>query len=628
MSNWGWYEFPLPDGQRPEDFTGSEWETQERMVRYDIQNPEQMPLREWMVRNPQRINLGRVGMVLVKDDGSRAALTDLGDPLQRLDLWSGVAVSTYTVDGKRVEVTTVGHPVKDAIAVKIRSTKVADGSVGISLRFPFPSNSEWGDACDWNWPGNHLTELRLGNNRASFHRVIGRTVYDVHFEWDRDAVLNHTGEHFYELIPETESQEINLVICFDKIYDNAALPTFDQTLRASTLHWEAFWRSGGAVDLSESSDPRWMELERRIVLSQYVMAVNEAGSLPPQESGLVNNGWYGKYHHEMIWWHAAHYALWNRWELAERMMEVFPDNLVSSRRRASLQGYEGARWPKTIGDHAWWEWPLETTALLIWQQSHPIFYAELEYRLRPTPQTLEKWREVVFETADFMASYAHYDRQNDRYVLGYPLQVVGENADPRTTFNPTFEVSYWLTGLRIARQWRQRLGLEEKEEYRVVYDKMSALPVEDDVYVSWEDIEDMWTRYNWEHPALIGAYGMLPGDGVDIPTMDRTLMQVHDLWKLHETWGWDFPMLAMCAARLGHTEMAIRYLLDYPAFDFDPHGLVGGGRAPFPYFPGNGGLLYAVAMMAAGWDGDTGGHAPGFPREGWVVKWEGLSKAL
>ena len=138
----------------------------------------------------------------------------------------------------------------------------------------------------------------------------------------------------------------------------------------------------------------------------------------------------------------------------------------------------------------------------------------------------------------------------------------------------------------------------------------------------------MWTSYNWEHPALVGAYGMLPGDGVDIPTMRRTLAKVHAEWKLGETWGWDFPMLAMCAARLGDPERAVEYLLDYPAFDFDPHGLVGGGRAPFPYFPGNGGLLYAVAMMAAGWDGAPAGDAPGFPEKGWVVRSEGLRRAL
>ena len=628
MSNWGWYRFPLPQGQRPEDFRGAEWEAQGRMVRYDIPNPEQGALRDWMVRNPQRINLGRIGLVLIKDDGSRAGIGDLTDPVQRLDLWTGTATSRYSIDGREVVVTTVGHPEKDAVAVRIESEKVADGTVGISLRFPFPSNTEFGSAADWDSPGRHLTELSPGTHMASFHRQLDDTNYDVHVQWDAGAVLRRTQEHCYELIPATDAREISFVVCFDKIVGNAAVPTFAQTRSASARHWREFWEGGGAIDLSGSSDPRWHELERRVVLSQYVMAVNEAGSLPPQESGLVNNGWYGKYHHEMIWWHCTHYALWGRWKMASGMMEVFADNLATYRRKAAMQGYDGARWPKTIGDHAWWEWPLETTALLIWQQPHPIFYAELEYRQHPTRETLEKWRDVVFETADFMASYAHYDAAADRYVLGYPLQVVGENADPRTTVNPTFELSYWLTGLRIAGLWRERLGLPAKAEYGRVCDKLSPLPVQQGVYVSWENIDGMWTRYNWEHPALIGAYGMLPGDGVDIPTMERTLMKVHREWKLHETWGWDFPMLAMCAARLGKPEMAVDYLLDYPAFDFDACGLVGGGRAPFPYFPGNGGLLYAVAMMAAGWDVAPSGNAPGFPSKGWVVKHEGLHKAL
>jgi protein-glucosylgalactosylhydroxylysine glucosidase len=46
------------------------------------------------------------------------------------------------------------------------------------------------------------------------------------------------------------------------------------------------------------------------------------------------------------------------------------------------------------------------------------------------------------------------------------------------------------------------------------------------------------------------------------------------------------------------------------------------------YLPGNGGLLYAVALMAAGWDGAPARHAPGFPDDGqWNVRWEGLRAA-
>lgn len=630
MSNWGWHQFPTPDGQRPEDFKGQEWDTQGRMVRYDVQNPEQQNLRNWMVQNPQRIHLGRVGLILKKKSGSLASLNDLQNPEQVLDLWSGISTSTFSISSEPVTVTTIGHPTKDAIAVRIKSRKVAEGSIGIFLDFPYASLSEFGSGADWGQPDKHQTAETVNGKQVCFQRTMDATRYDVRMSWDQNADFKKVKAHRYEVMPVTDADEICFIVCFDKEKDSSPLPTFAQTELASVRHWADFWQSGGAIDLSESKDPRWKELERRIVLSQYIMAVNEAGSLPPQESGLVNNGWYGKYHHEMIWWHCTHYALWDRWPLMDKMMEVYPDNLQTYKKSAKAQGYKGVRWPKTIGDRTWWEWPNETNPLLIWQQPHAIFFAELDYRSHPTQETLDKWKNIVFETADFMASYAYYNKKEKRYILGYPLQVVSENCDPRITYNPTFELSYWLTGLRIAQDWAKRLKVKANPEYEKVRTKLSALPVKDGVYVSWENITDMWTKYNFEHPALIGAYGMLPGDGVDVPTMQRTLDKVEQAWQFHETWGWDFPMLAMTAARLGKPEKALDYLLSYATeFAFEDHGLVGGGRAPFPYFPGNGGLLYAVAMMAAGWDGAPDVHAPGFPQDGsWTVKWEGLKKAL
>jgi len=44
------------------------------------------------------------------------------------------------------------------------------------------------------------------------------------------------------------------------------------------------------------------------------------------------------------------------------------------------------------------------------------------------------------------------------------------------------------------------------------------------------------------------------------------------------------------------------------------------------YLPGNGGLLSAIAMMCAGWDGNERKN-PGFPDNGkWDVRWEGIAK--
>jgi len=81
----------------------------------------------------------------------------------------------------------------------------------------------------------------------------------------------------------------------------------------------------------------------------------------------------------------------------------------------------------------------------------------------------------------------------------------------------------------------------------------------------------------------------------------------------------------MAAARMGKPETAIDMLLHSSSnFQFDAHGLATGG--PFPYFPSNGGLLTAVAMMTGGWDGAVG-NAPGFPKNGnWVVKFENFNK--
>jgi len=50
-------------------------------------------------------------------------------------------------------------------------------------------------------------------------------------------------------------------------------------------------------------------------------------------------------------------------------------------------------------------------------------------------------------------------------------------------------------------------------------------------------------------------------------------------------------------------------------------------KGPYPYFPANGGLLTAVAMMAGGWDGSEKVNAPGFHGNGkWKIKYEKFNR--
>ncbi|MBR4756533.1 MAG: hypothetical protein IK076_06300 [Bacteroidales bacterium] len=165
-------------------------------------------------------------------------------------------------------------------------------------------------------------------------------------------------------------------------------------------------------------------------------------------------------------------------------------------------------------------------------------------------------------------------------------------------------------------------------------EKLSDLPTEDGFYITHELMDDMWNKYNFEHPALTGIYGWLPGDGVDVETFRRTFYRVLESWQMDRIWGWDYPMLAMAAARLGDPGKAVDLLCTTAhKFAFDEHGLA--DMYPFPYFPANGGLLTAVAMMCAGWDGLPGGlegstgDAPGFPKDGsWVVRHEGFNPMM
>ena len=627
LSDWSWHSFPLPEGMRAEDYRPVVVETHGKKIAYELRNPDQPELSEWLTKNPHRYNLGRIGFRLLREDGTEAREIDLGNARQEIDLWTGVVYSRFELNRKEVKVRTVCHPDKDMIGVSIESELLNDGNMSIYLDFPYPDGRYFKHYIGRydTISGHTSTFEKLAPNSVRIARTMDDTHYYATLDWTGPATFSRESEkeHTFLLQPRHTST-FSFTCCFSPEPVADVTESVASIERKSAVSWEKYWRSGAAVDLSGSKDPRWLELERRIVLSQYLMRANESGLFPPQESGLVNNGWFGRFHFEMIWWHGVHYGLWNRMECFDNYLNVYKDFMPEALERAKSEGRSGARWPKCTGNFNR-EWPGSAHAYLIWHEPHPIYFAEMQYRQKPAPETLEKWKDVVLNTADYMADYLFYDKKTKQYVLGPPVVVVSENTDPLQTINPIFELGYFRYGLRTALEWADRLGLSEKrtKKWKEVLSKMAPLPVADGVYTTYEGIPDMWTKYTYEHPALTGVYGMLPGDGVDLPTFKRTLEKVSKEWQFNRIWGWDFPMLAMAAARTGQPALAIDMLMHPSAgFQFDEHGLATGG--PFPYFPSNGALLTAVAMMCGGWDGSEG-EAPGFPKDGsWTVRYEGF----
>ncbi|MCF0233930.1 MAG: hypothetical protein HUK22_03005 [Thermoguttaceae bacterium] len=202
------------------------------------------------------------------------------------------------------------------------------------------------------------------------------------------------------------------------------------------------------------------------------------------------------------------------------------------------------------------------------------------------------------------------------------------------TRNCVFDLAYWRWGLDAANRWRERRDAAANDDWKNVRAKLAPLPTKDGVFVHSSEWSDSFEKRNYEHPDLIGVFGMLPRiDGVDPQTAVATLEKVLAEWRWNECWGWDFPWTAMAAARSGRPDWAVDILLSAsPRNAYDERGVNAGG--PCPYLPGNGGLLYVVAAMCAGFDEkatnaaapQSGDSAPGF-HDGWTVKWERLAPA-
>jgi hypothetical protein len=585
----------------------------------------------WLRDNPHRLHLGQIGFVLKHADGSPARTNDLTDISQTLDLWNGEISSHFKFDGQPVDVETVCDPKLDAIAVRVNSPLLKSQRLAIQIHFPYGTGET--TTADWSKPGAHETILvQPQSNEAEFHRKLDNDEYVAAASWTKGATLKTIAKHEFEIVPDKNADALELVCAFEPtlFFPPGLFSNFDETKRAAQINWNIFWQTGGAIDLSGSKDPRWFELERRIVLSQYLTAIQDAGKNPPQETGLTYNTWEGKFHLEMHFWHEAHFALWNRLPLLENSLDYYQKILPRAEGTAKKQGFTGARWPKMTSPGGA-ESPSPVGPFLVWQEPHPIFYAELCWRAKTNRATLEKFKDIVFQTADFMASYATWDEKTKRYVLGPTLQSAQEIFPKDKTFNPTFELTYFRWALETAQQWRTRLGLPREKKWDEVLNGLAKPPVAGGKYLFTETTPDSYTNPKWnaDHPAVVGALSFVPGPGIDFATMQNTFDWVWKNWNWPDTWGWDYPMLAMTAARLGEPEHAVdALLLDTPKNHYGLNGHVYQRPGLTIYLPANGGLLYAAALMAAGWDGSPKKNAPGFPDNGqWNVRWENLSAA-
>jgi len=645
MSHWGWHSFPLPQGVTSDQIppTGSFINVKkgDRYIGPDTVPKGKEAIANWMYDNPHIFNLGRLRFV--RFDGAELTVEDITSNSNRnLDLWTGTHTTKFVVSGEwinkgewvnpaemggsgqQVTVTTYVHPDKDQVSVRVESDLISKGILKVALDFPYPTlNNETNWIGDFNnIDGNHTSLKQISEVRSDFTREVDDFTYHVAMTYTDGAQLNssnYKGNPVWYL----EGKGIS-TLEFSTEYSpepiSTAMADYESTKQANKIYWENFWMKGGAIDLSESTDPRWYELERRIVLSQYLTAVQAAGSWPSSESGLMNiDPWRGQFHFEIIFFHQAHFALWNRWEMTDEAVQAYQRFIPTARARAQQFGFDGLEWPKSAtpsGRSAPWE----GNQALLWKQPQPLHFAELEYRLQPTQKTLEKWAEVMFGTVDYMVDFLTLDKQSNTYHIELNMSQ-GEWGS--STDNPQV-LAFWHWGIEQGQIWRERMGLGREPHWDEVLKHLATFNIKDGIYVDNQD-RPLHLTY------ILGL--MPPSKAITIETATRTYAKMKELSSLsHQgafgssNMGWGVAMSAVGKAKMGDPSGAVESLLGGLGYAFDQAGVNRGlGGA---YLPTNGALLYAAAVMAGGWDGAPNRNAPGFPDDGtWIVKSEGLIKA-
>ncbi len=620
MAQWGFHSTPNPANYNIFDYPLTTHEIGGKKRGYLITKND--VAGNYLDRNPHRFHLGFIGLQMTLANGNLVKAENITAISQNLDIWNGVINSLFIVEGVSVKVQTCVHPTTDLVAIKIESELIKQGRLKIKMTFPYANSTdkEADFGIDWTKNSRHSTVLipSKDKNEAPLYRSMDNINYYAHSKWDNGSFALDMVQHIALITPDNKKNSFSYICHFNKgSYPETNLPDFETTKATAAEYWHGYWNRGAFIDFGACTDPQAKELERRVILSQYLTATQCAGNVPPQECGLTQNSWVGRSHLEMHWWHGFHFMQWGKKDMFEKSMPWYYKIMPLNEKIAKHKGRNGFIVPKCVDDNGV---PRVNfmECYIFWQQPHPIYYAEKLYELSPTAETLNKYKELVLKTGDGIVSFFSYNAQKKQYYLGNYQIPAQEAYDAATVINPTFELAYFYFGLTKVQEWRKRLAMPPDAEIDKILNAYPPLPTHDGVYIGHENAPDTYTKYNRDHFSMLMVLGFLPQQKiVDKQTVARTFEKVLQTWNFSKTWGWDYAVLAMTASKLGLYDKTVEMLLkESPQNIWRNNGNNSYNNDLSVYLPGNGAVLSAIAMMV---------KDNSFPKNGkWNVKTEGF----
>lgn len=250
-------------------------------------NPAENDISNWLIQNPQRLSMANIGLYFGGDNVTEGSLLDKS---QDLDLWEGTITSSFQYNGSNVSVQVWCHPSEPVLGIEIKSKLLTSGGLGVFFDFPYSDVNKFDAPYVGVWDtmatSNNTVSVQSTSSTASFKHTIDDNTVHLDAQWNtkKGSISGPLAGMNKFVLSSSGSDTLQLVVSFpaDDKTSKKNLPSYSSVATLSKAWWYDYWTSGAFIDLSATDNANATELQRRIVLSQYLVAVNEASDNPPQ----------------------------------------------------------------------------------------------------------------------------------------------------------------------------------------------------------------------------------------------------------------------------------------------------------------------------------------------------------